>query len=235
MKKVILIILIILLVACGGFIIYYIYDSRDIEQENNNEVSNVNTNVNNDNSINNVNTTVENNEDSSENSTSNENDDGTFQVREVEKEDYNSYYKVVEIPDVAKNCVSVEKQDDNLVISLIESDTNEMLLERENDVIYNKKYTVSNVNAKDVKSIFYGVEGQDVGYPLVFLLQNDGTVKGIDIEYGYQTGNFIAKNISGIENIDKFEQVDVTPPNDSGFMGVVAITENNSVYVIQHK
>ena len=218
MKKLIIVILMLLVVLCGGFIIFYIYDSRGVKQENNNKVDN--------------NTTIES---SNENLPQDyENDSETFKVRKVERENFDSFYKTVEVPAEAKNCVKVEKEGNNLIISLIESDTNEFLLESENKVTYNTKYTVSNVSSNDVKNIFYGAEGQDTGYPLVLLLLNDGTVKGIDIQNGYQTGNFIAKNISGIENIVKFEQVDVTPPNDSGFIGVVAISEDNSIYIIQH-
>lgn len=71
-----------------------------------------------------------------------------------------------------------------------------------------------------------------MNYPLVFLLQKDGTVRGIDMEAGYKTGEFIAKDILELEDIDGFEQVSVAYPNDSGYNGVVAITEDGLVYEI---
>lgn len=76
------------------------------------------------------------------------------------------------------------------------------------------------------------MEGQDWDYPLIFILQKDGTVKGIDMENGYKTGEFIAKNISELKNVDRFEQVDVTPQNNSGYYAVVAITKDNLVYEV---
>ena len=237
MKKGIIIFLIILVILCGGFIVYYIMDSRNVDQENGNTISNVNTEENDNNLINNENTNnnTAGNNDEAQGNTVDESDDGTFIVRNVKNEDFNAYYKKIEIIDEAKDCVKIEKKDNTLILNLIESDTNEILFERGSVVSYDETYTISNVNANDVKTIFYGAEGQDIGYPLVLLLLNDGTVKGVDIQNGYQTGNFIAKNISGVENIVEFEQVDVTPPNDSGFIGVVAISKDNTIYSIQHQ
>ena len=235
MKKGIIVILLLLVIACGGFIIYYLYDSREVNQNENNQISNINTNTNVGDSINNIDiekNTTNNQLNSSQEDT---NDDGTFIVRNVKSEDYNSYYKTMEVPEGAEDCINIEKKENTLVLNVIDSETNEMLFERGSKVSLDEKYTISNVNANDVKFIFYGVEGQDIGYPLVFLLLNDGTVKGVDIQSGYQNGNFIAKNISGLKDISKFEQVDVTPPNDSGYVGVVAISQDDTIYSIQHK
>ena len=235
MKKVIIVILLLLVILCGGFIIYYLYDSRELNQNENNQISNVNANADVDDSINNSNieqNTTNNQLNSSQEDTS---DDGTFIVRNVKTEDYNSYYKTMEVPDAATDCITIEKQGNTLVLNVIDSETNEMLFERGSKVSLDENYTISNVNANDVKFIFYGVEGQDIGYPLVFLLLNDGTVKGVDIKSGYQTGNFIAKNIYGLNDIVEFEQVDVTPPNDSGYVGVVAISQDGIIYSIQYK
>lgn len=235
MKKGIIVFLIILVILCGGFIVYYILDSRNVDQENDNTISNVNTEENNLINNENTNNNTAGNNDEAQGNTVDESDDGTFIVRNVKNEDFDTYYKKIEVIDEAEDCVKVEKKDNKLILNLIESDTNEMLLEHGSVVSYNETYTISNVNANDVKTIFYGAEGQDIGYPLVLLLLNDGTVKGVDIQNGYQTGNFIAKNISGVENIVEFEQVDVTPPNDSGFIGVVAISKDNTIYSIQHQ
>ena len=235
MKKGIIVILLLLVIACGGFIIYYLYDSREVNQNENNQISNINTNTNVGDSINNIDiekNTTNNQLNSSQEDT---NDDGTFIVRNVKSEDYNSYYQTMEVPEAAEDCINIEKKENTLVLNVIDSETNEMLFERGSKVSLDEKYTISNVNANDVKFIFYGVEGQDIGYPLVFLLLNDGTVKGVDIQSGYQNGNFIAKNISGLKDISKFEQVDVTPPNDSGYVGVVAISQDDTIYSIQHK
>ena len=110
-----------------------------------------------------------------------------------------------------------------------------MLFKFEKEVDYNKEYTIINVNAKDVKDIFYGTEGHEVGYPSVFILLNDGTVKGIDTKKGYRTGSFAASNISGLKDVEKIEQADVTPLNDSGYEAIVAITKDNSKYEILKK
>ena len=174
-------------------------------------------------------------DDNTTNDGSNENieNDGTFIIKKIKNEEYMQNYKAVEVPNAAKDCISIKEDDDHLMLHLIQSDTNEYLLEGENGVAYDKEYQISNITAENVKSIFYGVQGQDIGYPLVFIIQKDNTVKGIDIEYGYRTGNFISMELSELTNIDKFEQADVTPPNDSGYMAVVAITKDGEIYEVQ--
>ena len=56
--------------------------------------------------------------------------------------------------------------------------------------------------------------------------------KLVDIEEGYKTGNFVAKTISGLDNLEKFEQVSVSKPDDSGYNSVVAITKDGEIFEI---
>lgn len=159
-----------------------------------------------------------------------------FEIKKIDKNTFDSDYKIIQYQDIiSKQWFNVEKQNDNIVINIVESDINEQLFENGKGIEYNKKYVINGVNSSDVDSIFYGVEGQELDYPLLLLLQKDGTIKGIDVKYGYITGEFFAQDILGLENIVKIEQTDVTPANDSGYEAVVGITKDNSIYEIRCK
>lgn len=222
MKKIILIILILILFVGGAIILnnYINKSNNDIE-----DISKAN-NITNDEKIKNKNEI--NNESEADTIENN------FKVIKIEENDFNKNYtiqKPIEI--ITKNYLKIEEENNNLLITLIESNQNRELLQDKNSVTYNKRYTISNISTKDIDEIFYGVEGQDIMYPLVYILQKDGTIKGIDTEYGYKTGNFIAENVLGLENVEKIEQASVTPPNDSGYEAIIAITKDKSVYEIR--
>lgn len=84
----------------------------------------------------------------------------------------------------------IDKENTNVVITLIESSQNEQLLK-------------------------------------------DGTVKGVDIENGYNTSNFIVETISGLKDVQKIEQANASRPDDSGYACVVVILNDESVYEIR--
>lgn len=242
MNKGVLVIVILIVLFCGGFIVFTVLnnneeDKNDINTEiieNNRTDNETDTNTSNEIANNNADNDIPeiNNESANQNEINNEYDDGTFRVREIDNESFNSSYKIIEEEEVAKNSVSIEEKDNNLTIAILKTNLNESLLENGSAITYDTTYDISNINADDVDTIFYGMEGQDWDYPLIFILQKDGTVKGIDMENGYKTGEFIAKNISELKNVDRFEQVDVTPPNNSGYYAVVAITKDNLVYEV---
>lgn len=242
MNKGVLVIVILIVLFCGGFIVFTVLnnneeDKNDINTEiieNNRTDNETDTNTSNEIANNNADNDISeiNNESANQNEINNEYDDGTFRVREIDNESFNSSYKIIEEEEVAKNSVSIEEKDNNLTIAILKTNLNESLLENGSAITYDTKYDISNINADEVDTIFYGMEGQDWDYPLIFILQKDGTVKGIDMENGYKTGEFIAKNISELKNVDRFEQVDVTPQNNSGYYAVVAITKDNLVYEV---
>lgn len=238
MNKGVLVIVILIVLFCGGFIVFTVLNNNEEDKNNinteiieNNRTDNE-TDTNTSDDIANNDITEINNESANQNEINNEYDDGTFRVREIDNESFNSSYKIIEEEEVAKNSVSIEEKDNNLTIAILKTNLNESLLENGSAITYDTKYDISNINADDVDTIFYGMEGQDWDYPLIFILQKDGTVKGIDMENGYKTGDFIAKNISELKNVDRFEQVDVTPQNNSGYYAVVAITKDNLVYEV---
>ena len=240
MKKIILIVLtvlviFVLIVLCGEIIILK-KDNNELQQNANNEINN---DISGENDVNNNNENLneQNNSNINENS-SNMNEikkENSFEIYKIDSEDFKNSYTIVEPYEIiTENYFNVKKQNDNVVISLIDSKQNqELLQDKESGLTYNKEYIISNIEAKDVVDIFYGGEGQELNYPLVFFLQKDGTVKGIDIEYGYNTGNFIAEDIPEIKNVEKIEQADVTRINDSGYVAVVAITKDNEAYEIR--
>ena len=242
MNKGVLVIVILIVLFCGGFIVFTVLnnneeDKNDINTEiieNNRTDNETDTNTSNEIANNNADNDISeiNDESANQNEINNEYDDGTFRVREIDNESFNSSYKIIEEEEVAKNSVSIKEKDNNLTIAILKTNLNESLLENGSAITYDTKYDISNINADDVDTIFYGMEGQDWDYPLIFILQKDGTVKGIDMENGYKTGEFIAKNISELKNVDRFEQVDVTPQNNSGYYAVVAITKDNLVYEV---
>lgn len=238
MNKGVLVIVILIVLFCGGFIVFTVLNNNEEDKNNinteiieNNRTDNE-TDTNTSNDIANNYITEINNESTNQNEINDEYDDGTFRVRQIDNESFNSSYKIIEEEEVAKNSVSIEEKDNNLTIAILKTNLNESLLENGSAITYDTKYDISNINADDVDTIFYGMEGQDWDYPLIFILQKDGTVKGIDTENGYKTGEFIAKNISELKNVDRFEQVDVTPQNNSGYYAVVAITKDNLVYEV---
>lgn len=230
MKKGVLIVL-ILVVLCVGVIVLKGYNNKDTQQHMNN--------ISNENMVNNINTIENTLEDSnntnkySQDVDTNVNEEETFKIKKVEKKDFDNNYTIEEQYEIInKKYFSIEKQNDDLVISIIKSEQNENLFKLGKGVTYNKKYVINNIKAKDVENIFCGGEGQDLLYPIVFLLQKDGTIKGVNIEYGYKTGNFVAKSVSGLENVEKIEQASVTPVNDSGYEAIIAITKDKTVYEI---
>lgn len=229
MKKWILVIVILIIVICGGLFIYNINNDDHSQQNtntNSNAISNETSNTNND-----ISNTISSN--ATENETNNANTDNHFRVREVSNEEFNASYEVTETgEDTVKNALTIAEQDGDLTITFKESDLNEMLFGRGKAIEYNEKYIIRNVTSDEVETIFYGMEGQDWDYPLVFLLLKDGTVKGIAMENGYKTGEFVAEDISEVNNVDRFEQVSVTPQNNSGYNAVVAITKDGSIYEI---
>lgn len=159
-----------------------------------------------------------------------------FEVKKIDSQIYAQDYRVEEqYKIISEKYFNIEKQKDNLVISIIDSEYNDELLSRGKGVEYNKKYTINNVKSEDVKSIFTGGEGQDLIYPLVYILMKDGTIKGVDIENGYKTGKFESQIISGINNVEKINQASVSPSNDSGYEAIIAITEDEEVYEIRRK
>ena len=229
MKKWILVIVILIIVICGGLFIYNINNDDHSQQNmntNSNTISNETSNTNND-----ISNTISSN--ATENETNNANTDNHFRVREVSNEEFNASYEVTETEeDTVKNALTIAEQDDDLTITFKESDLNEMLFGRGKAIEYNEKYVIRNVTSDEVETIFYGMEGQDWDYLLVFLLLKDGTVKGIAMENGYKTAEFVAEDISEVNNVDRFEQVSVTPQNNSGYNAVVAITKDGSIYEI---
>lgn len=230
MKKGIFIILILILV-CGVIAILKGYNTKEFFKDMNNlsnEISKINNTENNVIEDNNIN--IDKNNSNIENKTDNSEDSTTLNVKKISEKQYNSYYEKVE--DIAKNWITVNKQSDNLTVRLIETRENDTLLDGSKEVEYNKDYSVSMVNADKVKNIYYCIMGQDIDYPLIFLLQDDGTVKVIETREGYKTGKFVAKNIKELNNIKKIEQVSISPPNDSGYIGVVAIAEDGQIYEI---
>lgn len=210
MKKVLMILVLIILVSVG-VIAVKVYR----EQENNKELKNSNN--------------IESGKQEEKNYES------IFELIEVEKTDFETNYTIVKEMDIITKKWLVIEKEDKLTIKIINSEENEMLFEKGKGVNYNEKYNIKNIEANEVKSIFYGAEGHEIGYPLVFLLEKDGTVKGIDIEKGYKTGEFVAQDIVGLKNVTKIEQADVTRANDSGYQAVIASTKDGKVYEIRIK
>lgn len=229
MKKIILVILVLIICVIGGIFIvkYKDTDNANKAEENNTAVSEeTNTQETNTEETNTENT------DSTENETNNT--ESNFRTIEVTEDDFKNNYEIVEQYEIINtDYFNIKKENNNVVITLIESDRNKELLNDNQQVTYNKGYIINNVNAEDVSEIFCGGEGQDLVYPLVYLLLKDGTVKGVDIENGYNTVNFNAETIPGLENVEKIEQTSVTPPNDSGYVAVVAITKDGTAYEIR--
>lgn len=221
-----LIILLVIVIIIAIIAVVAVNSNNNSEQEKNTNTTSENV-ANTENSV--RNSVKTDNEVSNETGAGYEND-GTYTVREIDEEDYDSYYTPVETDDVYADSIDIEENDGEVTITFSDTELNEYLLDNSNGIEYDTEYTVSNCG--DVDSIFVGEEGQDWNYPLVLLLQKDGTVKGIDMEEGYKTGKFVAKDISELEDIESFEQVSVAYPDDSGYNGVVAIAEDGSVYEI---
>lgn len=238
-----LILVFILLICVGGIYIIKYYNTETNHPskiaENNNIISNETNTINDENVIvqdnNNNNNSNNNNSNSSNNNVLNvDTSKKKFEIVKVKENDFKNNYEIEKpFEIISKDYLSIEKEDNNVVIILVESTQNKELLKNNKNVILNKKYTIENVSAEEVNKIFCGGEGQDLMYPVVYLLLNDGTVKGIDIEDGYNTGKFKAEIISGLENVQKIEQTSVTPPDDSGYEAVVAITKDETVYEIR--
>ena len=223
-KGLIILLVVIILVAVIAFVV--INNNNASEQSDN--TNTVSENV--DNSENVTRNSIESdNEVLNETGAEYEND-GTYTVSEVDEDDYNSYYTVEETDETYADSFDIEENGDELTIIFYDTELNEYLLGDDDGIEYDTEYTVT--NSGDIEAIFVGEEGQDWNYPLVLLLQTDGTVKGIDMEEGYKAGEFIAKDITELEDIESFEQVSVAYPDDSGYRGVVAIAEDGTVYEI---
>lgn len=231
MKNIIIVILVLIIFVMGGFFIVKYTDNNKID-ENNNQISNE-TNTENTQNVNSNGANTQNTENMNTNNEHN-NSESNFKIIEIMEEDFKNNYEIEEQYEIInKEYFNIKKKDNNVVITLIESDRNNDLLNENKQVTYNKEYIINNVNAEDVAEIFCGGEGQDLVYPVVYLLLKDGTVKGIDIENGYKTGNFNAETISGLENIQKIEQTSVTHPNDSGYVAVVAVAKDGTAFEIR--
>lgn len=180
---------------------------------------------------NNINTNLISNEENIDDK--NDEDYGNFGLRKIDKESFDSEYTIVhgEYDTIFKEWFVIGQENNDLTITIIESDANKYLSEKA--VNYNEKYIIKNIDLNDIESVFCGVEGQDIYYPSVFILQKDGTVKGVDTEYGYKTGEFIAKRISELDQVEKIEQADVFLVNDSGYIAVVATTKDGEMYEIR--
>lgn len=232
--KVIILIIVLLIIMVGSILIVYT-NSRDIPisekniayplEENTTSFNETNSVNNNENIIGNINET---------NSFNTNIIEGNFKIVEVDENSFKNNYTIEEPFDIInEEYFNIEKENSTLTISLIQSDRNKELLGDIKEITYNQKYIINNVNAEEVTTIFCGGEGQDLMYPVVYLLLNNGTVKGVDIEAGYNTGTFNAETIYNLENVQKIEQADVAPPNDSGYVAVVATTEDGKVFEIR--
>lgn len=130
----------------------------------------------------------------------------------------------------------VEEKENNLTITFIDSEKMKSLevgeyIRRNENLDFNESYIINNVNTQDVESIFYAAYGQDLSDPLIiYIIQKDGTVKGIDVLDCCKNGYFIADNVVGLENIDRIENVDAGQLDDSGFITVLAFTKDNKIY-----
>lgn len=162
---------------------------------------------------------------------------GNFKTQKIEKEKFASDYTVVisQTEKINTEFFILEPQAENFAINIVESDRNKGLIEQGDKINCNEKYDIKNASIRDIIRTFYGGEGQDLMYPLVFLLSIDGTVKGIDIEAGYKTGEFIAYTIPELKDVVTIEQVDVHPADDSGYTAVVAITKDEEIYEIRRE
>ena len=183
MKKFGLFILLILAIAiCAGgvyLIRYYNFMPQDetanTTQKSNETIENEVTN-NLENSVNNTNTM--------DTSVTSENE--RFSIQKVSNSDYSKYYKLEEeMSIIEESYFKVEKKDDSITITLVESEQNDALIT--DDVLkYDTEYKVENIVAEDIDKIFVGGEGQDLVYPNIYLLAKDGSVKGIDVKEGYE-------------------------------------------------
>ena len=222
-KGLILLLIVVIIVAVAAFFIVNNNKNSNQQEENKTTLSE------NENSKENSSDLNENN-----NALNNENDDAygnstIYRISIVDKEDYDLYYTSFETEKIFADSINIEENNGKVTILLSETDLNDYLI-GDSSVEYEKEYNVE--NAGNVKEIFMGEVGQDWDYPLVFLIQEDGTVRGVDIEEGYKTGNFVAKTISGLDNLEKFEQVSVSKPDDSGYNSVVAITKDEEIFEI---
>ena len=96
---------------------------------------------------------------------------------------------------------------------------------------FNESYVISNISAQDVENIYYAGYGQDICDPLIiYILQKDGTVKGIDVTDGCKNGYFVADDIAGLKNVDRIENVNACQKDDSGSITIIAITKDNKIY-----
>ena len=158
-----LILVLILLICVGGIYIIKYYNTETNHPskiaENNIIISNETNTINDENSNNNVL-----NVDTSKKK---------FEIVKVKENDFKNNYEIEKpFEIISKDYLSIEKEDNNVVIILVESTQNKELLKNNKNVILNKKYTIENVSAEEVNKIFCGGEGQDLMYPVVYLLLN---------------------------------------------------------------
>lgn len=165
--------------------------------------------------------------------------DGKYEVVKVEKEKFFSDY-VITAPNLTETVntefFTINPKETKFAIKILETDRNKGFIEQGDKINCNEEYEIKNSNIMNVMRIFYGSEGQDLVYPSAFLLMTDGTVKGIDIEGGYKTGEFTAYNIPELKNVITIEQAEVHPAEDSGYTAILAISENEEeIYEIRRK
>lgn len=226
MKKIIIGVLILLIIGVIAYV-FVNYDNQSLKTNTENTAQNTTENTNVENSSQDI-------EQGETENIANEDEEKIWEIKKVNNTDFNNNYTIEEqYKIINEKYFNINKQGEQLTITLIDSDENNNLLGDTSGLEYNKEYVINNSNANNIKSIFCGGEGQDLMYPLVFLLQQDGTVQGIDIESGYKTGNFVAKNISELKDVEKIEQASVTPKDDSGYVAVIAITKDDTVYELR--
>ena len=131
-------------------------------------------------------------------------------------------------------------QNNNLVVTIKNSEEMENIIQNSSlkgniQVEYNKAYVIDNVNAEDIAKIFYAGYGQDIFEPfVVYLIQKDGTVKGLDIINGCGNGTFIADIVPGLENIERIENMDSREIKGGGARTVVAFANDGTMYELDY-
>lgn len=242
-KQVLILIIIVAVLICIGLIaVGNIYKPAESEKStqmsstNSNEVQESNKKSND----NDTNLEKNNSANSKENKTieiNNRQDNGKFEIIEIEKSKFESDYTIIDEREIYNKIINIEKENNNVTITRKETEENNniLALDEKSKVKSNTKYNIENIKAAGIKDIFIGEEGHEGIYPLIYILQKDGTVKGIDIEEAFKTGTFVAQNISELKNVEKIEQADVHPKDDSGYMAIVITTSDKKIYELRKK
>ena len=134
---------------------------------------------------------------------------------------------------ITKDYYIVEKQDGKLVITIKDTEIMRGILSNLESlgIEYGKSYIIdSDIDVGNINVIFYAVHGQDVSDPLiVYLIQKDGTVKGIDVGNGCKTGKFVVDDI-GLNNIERLENANCVEDGYGGAVTTVAFSKDNKIY-----